>query len=58
MGCNCGKREKPKRPETQTGTTQTFQLELDGGVTQTFGSLLEARAAQVRAGRRGVIRPA
>jgi hypothetical protein len=55
MGCNCGKKKERKAPEAKTGQTQSFRLELPDGQTFSFSSLLEARAAQVRWGRRGTI---
>jgi hypothetical protein len=60
MPCNCGKAKNkavikpaPKPPpRPASGTTQTFALEQIGGRVQTFGSLLEAQAAQIRYGGR------
>jgi hypothetical protein len=64
MGCNCGKPANPtgSKPKPSEGSglsskTQSFTLQLNNGATQSFsGSLLEARAAVVRAGG-GSIKP-
>jgi hypothetical protein len=45
--------ETPKRQTSGSGETQTFALRTGDGRTQSFGSLLEVRAAQARHG--GVI---
>lgn len=61
MGCNCGKKKNTTPPppkQSATGQRQSFRLDLDSGESFQFGSQLEARAALVRAGRRGTIRPA
>lgn len=67
MGCNCGKGTRgtsststasasttPTATDatSMTGRTQSFAL-IEDGREQRFGSMLEARAAQVRAGGRG-----
>lgn len=65
MGCNC-KGSRPSRPrqapskprKSGSKETQTFELTDQYGRTQTFGSRLEAKAANARAGGRGTIRPA
>ena len=61
MGCNCGKKKKNTTPpppkQSATGQRQSFRLDLDSGESFEYGSALEARAALVRAGRRGSIRP-
>ncbi len=57
MGCNCGKkRQKPA--DTKSGQTESFALIMPDGQSFVFGSLLEAEAARIRAGRRGHVRPA
>ncbi len=61
MGCNCGKNKKSTTPapaprQSATGQKQSFRLDLDSGESFEYGSALEARAALVRAGRRGSIR--
>ena len=66
MGCNCNKRTaaaQPRRYDTTakaSGTTgsatQAFSLILRDGTTQTFGSRLEADAANARAGYTGIVR--
>lgn len=65
MGCNCGgSRPRPTPATTKeapepvsTGQVQSFQLVMEGGRTQVFGSRLEADAARVRAGGRGRVVP-
>lgn len=69
MGCSCNKRRKP-RPTTQTppndsqtsgsgsGTaTRSFELVTDSGQVLSFGSRLEADAANRRRGGAGRVRP-
>lgn len=58
MACNCGKR-KGSGTKSGKGTkkAEAFVLQ-NGGSTQTFGSRLEAQAANQRAGGTGTIRPA
>lgn len=54
--CNCGKRKPAPMPKpTPSGVTPS-SLTLNGRTTQ-FGSGLEARAANVRAGGAGIVRP-
>lgn len=55
MGCNCG--GKPKPPGPQPGSGKALYALDTNGVTQTFGSQLEAKAANVRQGSHGVVRP-
>lgn len=63
--CNCKKGRAaqrrsfdPARASGQSGTaTQSFALTLRDGTKQTFGSRLEADAANARAGYTGVVRP-
>lgn len=58
MGCNCGKSRAaaaPRRVES-SGTTQTFSL-LVGSTEETFGSRLEADAANARSGYAGIVKP-
>lgn len=65
MPCNCGRNRKKKtaaskpaeKPKDQ-GKTQQFELRTATGRTMTFGSRLEADAANTRSGGRGVVRPA
>lgn len=66
MGCNCGgNKPRPPRPaapapapsKPMQGQTQTFALDLSTGQRFTFGSRLEAEAANVRAGYTGTITP-
>lgn len=54
MGCNCGKPQP--QPGPNTGSKPKFALETNGR-TQTFGSQLEAQAANVRQGGQGIIKP-
>lgn len=57
MACNCGKR-KGGTKSTGKGTKKVEEFVLQtGGSTQTFGSRLEAQAANQRAGGTGTIRP-
>jgi hypothetical protein len=55
-GCGCGKKKPPAAPPPSSVNSQSFALELNGR-SQAFGSNLEARAANVRAGGTGHIRP-
>lgn len=62
--CNCNKPKPAARPRPYTGTsgtsgsaTQSFSLVLRDGSTQTFGSRLEADAANARAGYSGIVKP-
>lgn len=72
MGCNCGgKKTKsgpgiagssqptpaPAPPASNTGVTQQFSL-TTGSRVQKFGSMLEAKAANVRQGGTGTVSPA
>lgn len=64
MGCGCRKNALPLGPSTSTtntttapptsygsgGGSQTFELKLSDGSTQTFGTRLEAQAQRVRLG--------
>jgi len=62
MGCGCGKRREAAQarryPPTVTteGATQAFSLILRDGSVQSFGSRLEADAANARAGYTGTVR--
>lgn len=62
MGCGCGKRREAAQPRryVQTTTsgdaTQAFSLILRDGSVQSFGSRLEADAANARAGYTGTVR--
>lgn len=59
--CNCGKKKKTNKTGTTTTTTSkataTFELKPVVGKTMTFGSRLEADAANVRLGNTGRVRP-
>lgn len=64
MGCNCGKKKQQQKQQppqsseqSNSSSRQTFTLDT-GARVQTFGSRLEAEAAWVRNGRKGVVRPA
>lgn len=63
--CNCNKARAAARPRAYSSTaatgasgtaTQSFSLIIDGKTTESFGSRLEADAANARAGYRGVVR--
>lgn len=65
MACNCGGR-KPPRPAPKprpkgaaagSNSTQSFTLVDRAGGELTFGSRLEAEAANARSGFRGIVRP-
>lgn len=59
MACNCGKRKGTGAKTSGKGTKKVEEYVLqNGGSTQTFGSRLEAQAANQRAGGTGTIRPA
>lgn len=58
--CNCGKnRAAQSRPYSGGATTSTQQFSLVNrdGSTQSFGSRLEADAANARAGYTGIVKP-
>lgn len=60
--CNCGGNKPKPRPypgtSQQSGkTTQSFSLLLRDGSKQSFGSKLEADAANARAGYTGTVKP-
>ncbi len=61
--CNCGKNkraatsDRPQRPMTAGAARQQQYKLVIGGVSRTFGSRLEADAANARAGNRGLVRP-
>lgn len=57
MSC-CGKRKAAQQPRTYTTTnTQKFSLILRDGSRTTYGSRLEADAANARAGYTGIVKP-
>lgn len=62
MGCNCNKRKAAAQPRryntdgTSGSATQTFSLVFKDGRKESFGSRLEADAANARAGYTGVVR--
>lgn len=56
--CNCRKNKTAAQPRTFSGSTgSTHSLVLQDGTTQSFGSRLEADAANARAGYRGIVKP-
>lgn len=57
--CNCNKgRVTAAQPRRASGTTtQSFSLVDRNGGAQTFGSRLEADAANARAGYTGIVKP-
>lgn len=62
-GCNCGKPQRPTRPNPSgsgqaSGGTQSFALLTStGSEVGRYGSRLEAEAQNVRTGRTGIVRP-
>lgn len=62
MGCNCGKKREAAQARrfvgisSGTSTTQVFSLILRDGSKESFGSRLEADAANARAGYTGIVR--
>lgn len=57
--CSCRKNRPAKpKPETQRVGAQSFVLVTKDGKTQSFGSKLEATAANARIGYTGRVRPA
>lgn len=61
--CNCNRpkpnanRPRPMSSGVSGGSKQTFSLILKDGTTTSFGSRLEADAANVRSGYQGIVKP-
>ena len=58
MACNCGKKSTAAQPRRFGRTdTQSFALTKPDGSKTTYGSRLEADAANARAGYTGIVKP-
>lgn len=61
MGCSCGKKRKRQNQASTSQTaspTASYELIYDTGRVQTFGSKLEADAANALTGYTGTVKPA
>ena len=58
MACNCGNKSSAAQARRlSSGPTQSFVLIKPDNSKQTFGSRLEADAANARAGYTGIVKP-